>query len=157
MKKNNETWLAFFKKSLKVMGIGTALIIIILGFVIYYFLKYQPDGRTYLDCEGRHYAFIESSLGGSLFFGWDPVELEWKHQEEITTANKQIIQAKFSVRPNDAKEGELYTPEIAYLTFDRVEGSVKLKFEDKEKETFKYKCIKISKRDLPTKEIKQKF
>jgi len=139
------------------MGIGTALIIIILGFVIYYFLKYQPDGRTYLDCEGRHYAFTESSLGGSLFFGWDPVELEWKHQEEITTANKQIIQAKFSVRPNDAKEGELYTPEIAYLTFDRVEGSVKLKFEDKEKETFKYKCIKISKRDLPTKEIKQKF
>ena len=69
MKKNNETWLAFFKKSLKVMGIGTALIIIILGFVIYYFLKYQPDGRTYLDCEGQLYDVTERSLGGSLFFG----------------------------------------------------------------------------------------
>ena len=60
MKKNNETWLAFFKKSLKVFGTLTitliVIAIIIIGIVIYRAANYD---KTYLDCENRYVAFAD--------------------------------------------------------------------------------------------------
>ena len=85
------------------------------------------------------------------------MEQVWKAEKAISKINKEIIQTEFETRPDDVKEGEIYEPTKSILTFDRVEGTVKLRFKNKEKEEFKFKCIKISKSDLPTKEIKQKF
>tara|TARA_Y100000031_G_C8125599_1_gene340333 strand:- start:99 stop:569 length:471 start_codon:yes stop_codon:yes gene_type:complete len=156
MKKSNETWLAFFKKSLKVFGTLTitliVIAIIIIGIVIYRAANYD---KTYLDCENRYVAFADYYI----YIGWDEVEHEFKHRHKITKINDEVVEAKFTVTPSGVKDGEAYIPANALWRIDRVKGTFEFEYDGKNEELkpFVEQCKKIPKRKLPKKKINKKF
>jgi len=151
MKKQTDTWLGFFKRTLKITGtIGLLLILTIVIFIIYMFKHETTDSKTYLNCEESYYAFIEYNGGGRLSFTWDSVETKFKYEHKLTKSNKQILEAE--IYTADSKTG---FPSI--LTFDRVKGTLTFIKNKNSEPLFVYTCKKISKDQLPKKEIKQKF
>ena len=48
MKKKNDTWLGFFKKTLKISGVILLILIILIGYLIYRGATH--DSKTYLSC-----------------------------------------------------------------------------------------------------------
>ena len=159
-KQNNDTWLGFFKKTLKVTGIAILTLIIVIGISIFYLLKKEikyVDPKTYLKCEKQgYYAFTiqnNSSSKGTIYHIWDDVELKFLDELDIVKVNKSIIKSsKINVVDNEGG------PDIdSHFIFDRIGGTLALVSVDETKTFFEYKCQKITIKDLPKKNIKQKF
>ena len=153
MKKEKDTWLSFFKRTLKIIGIiGLLFILGIAGLIIYWIINPQKDGRTYLNCEKTYYAFTEAEYNNSgwLYFRWDSVEQKFKSSTKIKKIDKQTITEEF-----DLEDSEPDKPAI--MTFDRVKGTMVFKKSETSETLFEYNCQKITRKLLPKKEIKQKF
>ncbi|WP_440915725.1 hypothetical protein [Candidatus Pelagibacter sp.] len=145
-KEKNDTWLGFFKKTLKVTGfIIVALILVvvaIIGWVIYNERNAERIGTIYLKCENNLLAFDDRKI----YSNWDGLEKNWEVSLDITEKNKRIVEAKFKF---DGGEG-LYT-------IDRINGTIELKNLTKNEILTKKNCIKIKKSDLPESKETPKF
>ena len=104
MKKNNETWLSFFKKTLKVTGFSILILIsgtiIIISFIIYNSEEYD-GGKTHLNCEDRYLAFNNYIMHSQ----WNSLEEAWEVTLDITKINKSVVEVEFPYGGNTA-EGE---------------------------------------------------
>ena len=85
MKNKNDTWLGFFKKTLKVSGLFLLGIIVLIGIGLYFSFKHES--YTYLSCteslveedEKQYIAFNDSRL----LTIWDPLEEEFEQNLKL--------------------------------------------------------------------------
>ncbi len=146
-KNNNDTWLAFFKRTLKISGIILICIIVIIGLLIGWFLFKEKDslvnkGTTYLNCEKKLVAFTNYSMLSQ----WDALEEEWELSLDVSKINKSVVEAEF-----DAKNGK-----FIYI-IDRINATIELKNLTTKESLAKRKCVKINKKDLPKSKVTPKF
>ncbi len=148
MKKDkNDTWLAFFKRTLKISGIILICIIVIIGLLIGWFLFKEKDildnkDTTYLNCEKKLLAFTKYSMRSQ----WDALEEEWELSLDVSKINKSVVEAEF-----DAKNGK-----FIYI-IDRINATIELKNLTTKESLAKRKCVKINKKDLPKSKVTPKF
>ena len=151
MKKNNETWLSFFKKTLKVTGITILVLVLgtisIIGFMIYNYEERDP-WTTYLNCEERYLAFDKYNV----YSQWDGLEKKFNINLDVTKINKSVVEAEF-LHGSDTAEGE----KKAMYKIDRIEGTIELKSITDNKTLVKRNCKKIKKNQLPKAKISPKF
>ena len=166
MKKQNDTWLGFFKKTLKVSGIIVLLFIVSIIVTIY--ISYRNNSYTYLSCIEKgddkinYFAFNNSRL----LQNWDSIEGEFKQNLKIIEFSKRKIKAVFYFAKN-YQGGPITIEETkpygavdileGYISFNRETGEYSLSFEDRGMVGNKEDCTKINKKDLPIKKINQKF
>ena len=146
-KNNNDTWLGFFKRTLKISGIILICIIVLIGVLIGWFIYNEKDdldsrGITYLNCENRFVSFTNYTVNSS----WDGLEKKWGVSLDITKINKSVVEAKF-----DTKDSKLI-----YI-IDRINATMELKDLTNDKSLIKRDCFKIKKKDLPESEVTPKF
>ncbi len=146
-KNNNDTWLAFFKRTLKISGIILICIIVIIGLLIGWFLFKEKDildnkDTTYLNCEKKLLAFTKYSMRSQ----WDALEEEWELSLDVSKINKSVVEAEF-----DAKNGK-----FIYI-IDRINATIELKNLTTKESLAKRKCVKINKKDLPKSKVTPKF
>tara|TARA_R110002020_G_scaffold109727_2_gene253814 strand:+ start:7 stop:453 length:447 start_codon:yes stop_codon:yes gene_type:complete len=146
-KDNNDTWLAFFKRTLKISGIILICIIVIIGLLIGWFLFKEKDtldnkGITYLNCEDHFLSFTDYKINSS----WDGLENKWNVSLDTTKINKSVVEAEF-----DFKDGK------GIYIIDRINATIELKNLTTKESLAKRKCIKIKKKDLPKSEVTPKF
>ena len=146
-KNNNDTWLAFFKRTLKISGIILICIIVIIGLLIGWFLFKEKDildnkGTTYLNCEKKLLAFTNYSMRSQ----WDALEEEWELSLDVSKINKSVVEAEF-----DVKNGK-----FIYI-IDRINATIELKNLTTKESLAKRKCVKINKKDLPKSKVTPKF
>ena len=163
----HKTWLDFFKKTLKVSGTILGLLLIIGAGLIYRAMSYDP--KTYLSCintetnEPSNIAFTDYRF----YKNWDPLNEEFKESYDVIEINKKIIKARAYVKKDSNGDisldvskntsGAGWVSELIW-EIDRENGKQKAYFVDREDIVSDNKtCEKISKKDLPTIEIKQKF
>jgi len=163
--KKNDTWLGFFKKTLKVSGVVLVILLIVLGVFIYKAATH--DSYTYLSCkddiddEPAYFAFNQYNLKND----WDPLTEEFKRNYKIIEFNKEFIKAVFYFGKKSETEISVYENKSnslevvleGYMTFNRETGKYNLSFEDRGMIGNEEDCIKIKKKDLPIKKINQKF
>ena len=151
MKKNNETWLSFFKKTLKVTGITILVLVLgtisIIGFMIY---NYEENNQwtTYLNCEDRYIAFDKYNM----YSQWDGLEKNWKISLDVTKKNKSVVEAEFTYGSN-TPQGET----TGIYIIDRINGTIELKNLSDNKSLALRKCKKIKKSQLPKSKVNPKF
>ena len=152
-KEKNDTWLGFFKKTLKVTGLTiVGITIIFIGIVIWLIYneknyskgptKSDLIGTVYLNCENKFIAFNDIYMRSQ----WDGLEKDWEISLDITKINKRVVEAKFNF---DGGEG--------IYTIDRINGTIELKNLTEDKILAKRNCIKIEKTDLPDSKETPKF
>ena len=143
---NNDTWLAFFKRTLKVSGyiiLGLFVLVgALIGWVIYNQSNLNGDTVTYLNCEERYVAFTDYKIRSN----WDGLEEAWGVDLKVTKINKSKVEAKFNF--NDG--------EGIYI-IDRIKGTIELKNLTTNETLVKRKCSKIKKKDLPKSKVTPKF
>ncbi len=167
-KQNNDTWLGFFKKTLK---ISTYLLLgfISIIFVVIYFTEFKPDQVTYLSCkdmdtnETNYRAFNQKKL----YQDWDSLNQKFERSYPIIKINKKIIKARgYAYSFSDGgslKVSSLKMPEAKYVfeiiwELDRETGLTKTYFTNKKGKILdNMECQKIKKKNLPIKKIDQKF
>ena len=165
-KDNNNTWLGFFKKTLKISGFILVISIIGIGIFIYKGATY--DSNTYISCKEdgndkpAYYAFNEYRL----LSGWDSLNEKFENNYKIIEFNKEIIKAVFyfaqttnntELKVYDKKPSNVISILEGYMSFNRETGKYNLSFEDRGMVGNEEDCIKINKSDLPVKELNQKF
>ena len=90
-KEKNDTWLSFFKKTLKITGLTiVAIVIIIIGIVIWLInneknsskdpTKFDLIGTVYLNCENKFVAFNDIYIRSN----WDGLEKDWEVSLDVT-------------------------------------------------------------------------
>ena len=146
-KNNNDTWLAFFKRTLKISGIILICVIVIIGILIGWFLFKEKDslvnkGTTYLNCEKKLVAFTNYSMLSQ----WDALEEEWELSLDVSKINKSVVEAEF-----DFKDGK------GIYIIDRINATIELKNLTTKESLAKRKCVKINKKDLPKSKVTPKF
>jgi hypothetical protein len=146
-KNNNDTWLAFFKRTLKITGIILICIIVIIGLLIGWFLFKEKDildnkGTTYLNCENHFLSFTDYSMSSK----WDGLENKWNVSLDTTKINKSVVEAEFF-----SKNGK-----FIYI-IDRINATIELKNLTTKESLGKRKCVKINKKDLPKSKVTPKF
>ena len=166
MKKQTDTWLGFFKKTLKVSGLIVFGFIVLIIVAIYISLKH--DSYTYLSCieKGEDKKAYFAFNNYRLLQHWDTVEGEFTQNLKIIEFSKKKIKAVFYFTKNyqggpiTIEETKPYAAvEVleGYISFDRETGEFSLSFEDRGMVGNKEDCTKINKKDLPIKKINQKF
>ena len=169
MKNKNDTWLGFFKKTLKVSGLVLLGIIVLIGIGLYFSFKHES--YTYLSCtetdedQKQYIAFNDSRL---LTF-WDPLEEEFGQNLKLIKFNKKEIKAVFYFVQKDMDNKNISILERepiglapkqvleGYINLNRETGEYQLEFENRGMVGNKEKCIKIKKSDLPVTKVNQKF
>ncbi len=146
-KNNNDTWLAFFKRTLKISGIILICIIVIIGLLIGWFLFKEKDildnkDTTYLNCEKKLLAFTKYSMRSQ----WDALEEEWELSLDVSKINKSVVEAEF-----DAKNGK-----FIYI-IDRINATIELKNITTKDSLANRHSVKINKKDLPKSKVTPKF
>lgn len=166
MKKKNDTWLGFFKKTLKVSGVILLILIILIGYLIYRGATH--DSKTYLSCVNDETKNIYNIAFNDyrLFRDWDSLDEKFKQSFDIIEMNKKIIKARSYAEPSDDKTGMSLsnTKNTATLVYeiiwelDRETGRIQAYFSDYGSEiNANGLCTKISKKDLPITKVEQKF
>lgn len=166
MKMKSNTWLDFFKKTLKVSGIILLILVIIIGYLIY--RSATHDSKTYLSCindetkKTYNIAFNDYRL----FRDWDPLNEKFEESIDIIEINKKFIKARAYGDPDfDMKSMSLSNTkgtatkvyEIIW-ELDRETGRIKAYFSNYGAEiNDDGECVKINKKDLPVTKVKQKF
>ena len=165
MKSN--TWLDFFKKTLKVSGIILLILIIIIGYLIYRSATY--DSKTYLECTNNESNTISYLAFNDyrMFMHWDELNEEFENSYTIEEINKKYIKARaYAAIDDNEKTLSLYNDsnKVEYVykmiwQLDRETGLLEAYFENTTEEKVKdgRRCEKISKKDLPIKKVNQKF
>ena len=169
MKNKNDTWLGFFKKTLKVSGLVLLGIIVLIGIGLYFSFKHES--YTYLSCtetnedQKQYIAFNDSRL----LTIWDPLEEEFKQNLKLIEFNKKTIKAVFYFVQKDTDNKSIsilerepfgLAPEQVlegYINLNRETGEYQLSFEDRGMVGNKEACTKIKKSDLPVTKVNQKF
>ena len=169
MKNKNNTWLGFFKKTLKVSGLVLLGIIVLIGIGLYFSFKHES--YTYLSCteneedRKQYIAFNDSRLLAM----WDPLEEEFKQNLRLIEFNKKTIKAVFYFVQKDTDNKSIsilerepigLAPEQVlegYISLNRETGEYQLSFENRGMIGNKENCIKIKKSDLPITKVNQKF
>jgi hypothetical protein len=169
MKNKNDTWLGFFKKTLKVSGLVLLGIIVLIGIGLYF--SFKNDSYTYLSCtetdedQKQYIAFNDSRL----LTIWDPLEEEFKQNLKLIEFNKKTIKAVFYFVQKDTDNKSIsilerepfgLAPEQVlegYINLNRETGEYQLSFEDRGMVGNKEACTKIKKSDLPVTKVNQKF
>ena len=169
MKNKNDTWLGFFKKTLKVSGLFLLGIIVLIGIGLYFSFKHES--YTYLSCteseedKKQYIAFSNSRLLNN----WDPVEEEFKQNLKLIEFNKKEIKAVFYFVQKDTDNKSIsilerepfgLAPEQVlegYISLNRETGEYQLSFENRGMIGNKENCTKIKKSDLPVTKVNQKF
>ena len=165
MKKNNETWLAFFKKTLKVSWYFILGLLVLLTIFIYMAATHDP--KTYLACEDKEGEKIHMAFNDyRIFLFWDPLNEEFEQSFNIVEMNKKFIKAEFYASTNDEeKKGLSLSTSIpnatwvytGHFTLDREIGKYTIEFDDPSMKGGERNCEKISKRTLPITKVDQKF
>lgn len=141
-----DTWLDFFKKTLKVTGYTTiAIIIFVVGLFAWVFYAERDTeriGTTYLKCGKKYIAFDDLRI----YSQWDGLEEDWEVDINITKKNKRVVEAKFNF--DDGK---------GIYIIDRIKGTMELKDLTNDKTLVTRTCKKISKSDLPESKEEPKF
>ena len=171
MKNKNDTWLGFFKKTLKVSGLFLLGIIVLIGIGLYFSFKHES--YTYLSCteslveedEKQYIAFNDSRL----LTIWDPLEEEFEQNLKLIKFNKKEIKAVFYFVQKDLDNKSIsilerepfgLAPEQVlegYISLNRETGEYQLSFENRGMVGNKEACTKIKKSDLPVTKVNQKF
>ena len=143
-KNNNETWLGFFKKTLKVSALIILIVIGVVVAVISYgvYSKSDNDGKTYLNCEDQYLAFNRLII----YYNWDGLEKKWNIKLDVTKYNKSIVEAKINL--SDGK---------GVFAIDRIKGTWEVKSITKDVVLTKENCKVIKKSDLPKSKVTPKF
>lgn len=165
LKSKNDTWLGFFKKTLKVSGI--IILGLIIAIVIFIYIAATHDSKTYLECTRSddnkisYLAFNDYKL----FMNWDELNEKFKYSYKIEEINKKFIKAYAYANINDDDTLTLSKNNVAKVVkkmiweIDRETGFVKAYFENDTETKVRDDriCKKISKRNLPKKKVQQKF
>ena len=145
-KKSDDTWLGFFKKTLKITGYTVIAIVVLITGSIGWFLYTQDDDdtfkTTYLKCEKNYLAFDHNYI----YSQWDGLEEDWKIDIDITKKNKRVVEAEFNF-----KDGK------GIYIIDRIKGTMELKNLTENKTLVKKTCERIVKSDLPESKEEPKF
>ena len=171
MKHKNDTWLGFFKKTLKISGL--ILIFIIIAFIFLVYKAMTADSKTYLICKHNetgkvsHIAFNNYRLFGK----WDPLNEKFNDSYDIIEINKKFIKARAYVNPED---GKLFSdskslslsnekPSYGFVNeliweLDRETGKLRAYFLSRSEVVDDNRiCNKSSKKNFPVTKVKQKF
>ncbi|WP_440634307.1 hypothetical protein [Candidatus Pelagibacter sp. HIMB1746] len=163
----NNTWLDFFKKTLKVSGIILLILLIIIGYLIYRGATH--DSKTYLECTNNESNAISYLAFNDyrMFMSWDELNEEFKHSYTIEEINKKYIKARAYASIDDNKKtlslsNDSNKVEYVYKMIwqlDRETGLLEAYFENTTEEKVKdgRQCKKINKKDLPITKVDQKF
>ena len=166
MKKKNDTWLGFFKKTLKISGF--ILIIIILALIFLFYKMVNHDDKTYLICkdedtkETSYRAFNKYRM----FSDWDPLNEKFERSFDIIEINKKLIKARAYAYADGNIESLSLSNNVPKAEFvyeliwelDRETGRLKAYFSERSDAVDEDRvCNKISKNKLPITKVKQKF
>ncbi len=143
MKNKNDTWLGFFKKTLKVSGLVLLGFIVLIGIGLYFSFKHES--YTYLSCteseedKKQYIAFNDSRLLNM----WDSLKEEFKQNLKLIEFNKKEIKAVFYFVQKDTDNKSISILERepfglgpqqvleGYISLNRETGEYQLSFENR--------------------------
>ncbi len=166
MKNKSDTWLGFFKKTLKVSGFILLIILLIIIFLFYKMATH--DGKTYLICKDEDTEQISYRAFNDyrMFSDWDPLNEEFKMSFDIIEINKKLIKSRAYAYSDGSTESLSLsndTPKAKYVyeliwELNRETGRLKAYFSERSDAVDQDRvCNKISKNKLPITKVKQKF
>lgn len=166
MKSKNNTWLDFFKKTLKISGIILLILVILVAYLIYRGATH--DSKTYLSCINDETKKIYNIAFNDyrLFRYWDPLNEKFEESFDIIEINKKFIKARSYAEPNNEHKSMSLSNTKGTATkvyeliweLDRETGKIKAYFSDYDAEVNDDgECKKIDKKDLPITKVEQKF